>query len=177
MSADAPAVRRTRPVPTRNERRVAKAAGYTLLLALLALLWPQNFAGPTSFVGVDGHSMDGTYVDGDLIVVRRQSAYAVGDIVTYRVPQGEFGAGAHVIHRIIGGDAETGFITQGDNRDKPDVWRPRPSDMLGTSWIRLPAASARFQQLGQPVPLGALCASLTVFVSLLPKKKAVAPVT
>lgn len=156
---------------TRAERAVRSAALWVLLAAVTFLVWPVTFGGATSFVGVDGRSMDGTYATGDLIVLREQPAYAVGDIVTFRVPAGEFGAGAHVIHRIVGGDGTTGFITQGDNKPLIDPWRPKTSDVVGKSWVRVPGAAARFQQLGQPVPLGALCAGLTVFVMLLPKKQ------
>lgn len=159
------------PTTTRAERAVARAGLTVLSTAALALVWPQPFGGPTSFVGVDGDSMDGTYVDGDLIVVREQGGYDVGDVITYRVPAGEFGAGAHVIHRIIGGSAEAGFVTQGDNRERPDEWSPRPGDIVGASWVRVPGAAQRFQDLGRPVPLGALCAGLTVAVGLMPRRK------
>lgn len=160
---------------TRAERAVARAALIVLSAAVLALVWPTTFGGSTAFVGVDGDSMNGTYVDGDLIVVREQRSYDVGDVITYRVQAGEFGAGAHVIHRIVGGDAEAGFRTQGDNRDKPDTWRPRPTDILGTSWVRVPDGAQRFQDLGQPVPLGALCAGLTVAVGLMPRREKASP--
>lgn len=156
---------------TRAERAVARAALTVLTLALLSLVWPQPFGGHTSFAGVDGDSMLGTYDDGDLIVLRAQASYGVGDIVTFRVPEGEFGAGAHVIHRIIGGDPVSGFVMQGDNRSVPDEWRPRPTDILGASWVRVPDGAQLFQDLGRPVPLGALCAGLTVAVGLMPRRE------
>ena len=142
-----------------------------LTVACLSLVWPQSLGGPVAFVGVDGHSMDGTYVDGDLIVARRQPSYEIGDIVTYRVPKGEFGAGAHVIHRIVGGDGESGFVTQGDNRAQVDPWLPRASDVIGKSWVRIPQGAGLFLQLAKPLNLGALCAALTVFVMLLPRRE------
>lgn len=155
---------------TRAERAVARAALTVLSIAALSLIWPSTLGGPTSFVGVNGDSMMGTYRDGDLVVVRERARYDVGDIITYRVPAGEFGAGAPVIHRIIGGDAGAGFVTQGDNRTVADEWQPRPTDILGASWVRMPGAAQRFQDLGQPVPLGALCAGLTVAVGLMPRR-------
>jgi signal peptidase len=158
-------------VVTRAERAIARAALLVLTLALLSLVWPQPFGGHTSFAGVDGDSMLGTYDDGDLIVLRAQASYGVGDIVTFRVPEGEFGAGAHVIHRIIGGDPASGFVMQGDNRSRPDEWRPRPDDVVGAAWVRIPGGAATFQSLGTPVNLGALCASLTVAMMLLPRRR------
>jgi signal peptidase I len=149
---------------------VAHVLATAAVLALLWLVWPQSMHGAVAYVGVDGHSMDGTYADGDLIAVRAQSSYAVGDIVTYRIPKGEFGAGANVIHRIIGGNGETGFTTQGDNKPLPDPWHPRTGDVLGKSALRIPGGARYFLALAQPVPLGGLCAGLTVFVMLLPGK-------
>lgn len=155
---------------TRAERAVRSAATYVLLAGLCALVWPQTFGGAAAYIGVDGQSMDGTYVTGDLIAVRKQESYAVGDVITYKIPEGDFGAGAHVIHRITGGDGEAGFTTQGDNKPLPDPWHPRTDDVVGKSWVRVPGGAARFQEMGKPVPLGAMCAGLTVFVMLLPKK-------
>lgn len=153
------------------ERRTARAAGLVLVLALLSLVWPQPFGGSTSFAGVSGDSMLGTYDDGDLIVLRAQRSYRVGDITIFRVPEDEFGAGAHVIHRIVGGDGASGFVMRGDNRSQTDPWRPRTQDVVGAAWVRVPGGAAAFRALGRPVNLGALCAGLTVAVALLPRRR------
>ena len=129
---------------------------------LLAWLWPQNLHGSTAYIGVAGHSMDGTYRSGDLIVVRRQATYRVGDIVAYTIPAHEFGAGAHVIHRIVGGNATLGYATKGDNRTINDPWRPRNSDVLGRSWLRIPGLGNGIQKLAHPVPLGVLCGGIAI---------------
>src|SRR3954453_7427973 len=154
--------------------RPLAAAGNAVLLAVLAgalwFIWPQSLHGSVAYIGVDGHSMDGTYVNGDLVVVRQQSHYAVGDIVTYKIPKNEFGAGANVIHRITGGNGTTGFTTQGDNKPLPDPWHPRTGDIVGKSALRIPGGSHAFLLLASPMPLGALCAGLTVAVMLLPRR-------
>ena len=150
--------------------RIASWLATALMLGLLWFVWPQSFHGSVAYVGVNGHSMDGTYVDGDLIVVRKLASYRVGDIVTYKIPRGEFGAGANVIHRIKGGTGLTGFTTQGDNKRLPDPWHPLTQDVLGKSELRIPGGAHYFLALSRPVPLGALCAGLTVMVMLLPKK-------
>jgi signal peptidase I len=143
---------------------------WAAVAAALFLVWPQSLGGSVAYIKVQGHSMDGTYQTGDLIVVRKQSHYAVGEIITYRIPKGQFGAGAQVIHRIIGGNGNTGFITQGDNKKFPDDWHPHDSDVVGRSWIRLPGAGVWFSRLSQPLPLGVIVGGLTVFVLVLPKK-------
>jgi signal peptidase len=148
-----------------------------LLLTVLTLIglwlaWPQSLGGDVAYARVSGHSMDGTYRTGDLVIVTKQSHYSVGDIVDYRIPKGEFGAGAQVIHRIIGGNGRTGFITQGDNRTQPDDWHPRTADVVGHAWIRLPGIGVWFSRLATPLPLGALCAGLTMLMMLLPRRQA-----
>ena len=145
-----------------------------MILALVAgiflLTWPQSLGGPVAYVQVSGQSMDGTYKTGDLIVVRRQSHYSTGDIITYRIPAGQFGAGAQVIHRIIGGNGTTGFITKGDNKKFADAWHPRNHDVVGRSWLRIQNAGIWFSRLSQPLPLGVIVGGLTIFVMLLPRR-------
>jgi signal peptidase len=154
-------------------RQGLRASGWLLLVALLALVawsWPQSLGGHTSYVRVDGHSMDPTFSNGDLAVVRRQASYRVGDAVAYQIPAGEFGAGAIVIHRLIGGDGETGYVTQGDNKPLKDEWRPRTEDIVGLVRYDIPGAGAKVAQLTQPVYLGGLIAGLTVLMMLIPTR-------
>jgi signal peptidase len=75
-------------------------------------------------------------------------------------------AGAQVIHRIVGGNAQHGFIVQGDNRSAPDVWRPKPSDIVGAKALRIPNAVLILQFLRSPLFLGLLAACF-VFVRVL----------
>jgi signal peptidase len=137
-------------------------------VAFAVLFWPQSLGGKVAYVRVDGHSMDPTFRTGDLAIVRKQSAYRIGDPVAYRIPRGEFGAGALVIHRLIGGNGTTGFVTKGDNRTIADEWHPRTSDVVGQVRYDIPAAGNRLATLTQPMYLGGLVAGLTVLVMLIP---------
>jgi signal peptidase len=160
-------------VSKRRGRRVRLTLGvlsWALIAGFLIVFWPQSLGGPIAYVKVQGHSMDGTYQTGDLIVVRKQDHYSAGEIITYRIPKGEFGAGAQVIHRIIGGNGSTGFITKGDNKKFADDWHPRTSDVVGRSWIRVPGAGVWFSRLSQPLPMGVIVGGLTVFVMVLPRR-------
>ncbi len=139
-------------------------------IVLIVLSWPQSLGGRVAYVRVDGHSMDPTFRSGDLAVVRRQSSYAVGDAVAYRIPQGQFGAGSMVIHRLIGGNGRSGFLTQGDNRSIVDEWHPRTADVVGLVRLVVPNAGTHLAQLTQPVNLGGLLAGLTVMVMLIPSR-------
>src|SRR4051794_9567959 len=152
---------------------VVRSTQWMLVAATIAigfLFWPQSFGGKVAYVKVDGHSMDPTFHFGDLAIVRRQSSYAVGDAVAYRIPKGEFGAGAIVIHRLVGGDGVHGFVTKGDNRTIKDEWHPRTSDVVGRVEYDIPAAGTRVAQFTKPVYVGGLVAGLTVLVMLIPSR-------
>jgi signal peptidase len=142
--------------------RANKAAGIAITV-LLFLFWaqylrPQSLGGNAAYVLVSGHSMLPRYKTGDLVLVEHRS--------TYRVPKGDPMAGAEVIHRIIGGDATHGFVVQGDNRTAPDIWRPKPKDILGSKSLRIPNAIVVLQFVRAPVFLAVLAACF-VFVRVL----------
>ncbi len=64
---------------------------------------------------VDGVSMKPTLESGDLVIIQPVSItdIHIGDIIVYGPP---CTTGESVIHRVVGGNAETGFYTQGDDR-------------------------------------------------------------
>lgn len=148
-----------------------RSTGWVLLVAtlgLLAMFWPQTLGGRVAYVRVDGHSMDPTFHLGDLAVVRRQSSYRIGDAVAYCIPKGEFGAGAMVIHRLIGGNGTTGYVTKGDNKDRPDEWHPKTGDIVGRVRYDVPGFGTKLATFTKPTYLGGLVAALTVATMLIP---------
>jgi len=154
-------------------RHVNTAAGIALLL-LVCIFWaqflrPQSLGGRAGYVLVSGQSMEPRYHTGDMVLVEHQSSYHKGQVIAYHVPKGDAMAGAQVIHRIIGGDAKHGFLVQGDNRTAPDVWRPKPGDIVGSKALRIPNAVAVLKYLRSPLLLGLLAACF-VFVQLLGRK-------
>lgn len=146
-------------------RWIANALVAFAVLAWILLLRPQALGGPASYVLVSGHSMRPQLETGDLVITRREDTYGVGDVVAYRIPNGEPGAGGRVIHRISGGSPREGFQTRGDNRDQPDIWRPRPRDIEGRLWLRLPKAGTFVAMLSAPIPLGT-AAGLLAFLTI-----------
>jgi signal peptidase len=134
-------------------------------------LRPQSLGGSAAYILVSGESMEPLYHTGDLILVERSKAYAVGDIIAYRVPKADPMAGAQVIHRIIGGNATRGFLVQGDNRTAPDVWRPKPSDVVGSAHLRIPHAAVGLQFVRSPLLLGLLAASFVFVYALTGRNK------
>jgi len=158
-------------------RRAKQAARLAVSLTIvglwMVLLRPQALGGPAAYLVVRGDSMLPTYESGDLIILHSSSAYAMGDAVAYRVPKGEFGEGHLVLHRIVGGGENAGFVLEGDNNPAPDPWQPKQVDVVGRTWIAVPKVGAVIAWARQPLILGALAASMAVaFVVSRPSKRA-----
>jgi signal peptidase len=125
-----------------------------------------------TLVGVDGVSMTPTMRNGDLAIVEKKSSYHVGDVVAYRIPAGETGAGAKIIHRIVGGNGKTGFVTRGDHNSYTDYyWHPRTKDVLGKVWFHVPVVAGLLGKLHQPGVLAAVVALVTFGVIAWPSKR------
>jgi signal peptidase len=143
-------------------RLAAFVAGVPLTVALIAvwvvLLRPVTLGGPAGYVIVSGTSMEPTFASGDLAVTQRRGSYSVGEVVAFET------GGGLVIHRIVGGDASMGYAIMGDNRDQPDFWRPRPADILGSVWIRIPGAGNILALIRQPPILAGLAAAAAFFM-------------
>ena len=139
--------------------------GNLVVLALLALwfvtLAPTVFGGPAAYIEVSGHSMDGTYRTGDLVVTRQQDTYAAGDIVVYKVSGGE------VIHRIIWGNGATGYTLQGDNNPDPDPWHPTDADVVGRAWLHFPDSAWVFDLTRDPRSVGLAAGLITLVVLMI----------
>ena len=129
-----------------------------IVTAWFALLRPTGLGGPATFIIVSGNSMEPTYSDGDLVVLHKASEYTSGDIVAYPMMT-HFDTGRLVIHRVVGHDAE-GIITQGDNRETEDPWRPTNEDIRGAAWLHIPKLGSYMAWLQQPNHLGGLAAGI-----------------
>jgi len=109
-------------------------------LALVVYLGlPAQWGGTNSYIVIRGDSMLPTYETGDLVVVRPADSYHQGDVVAYRVPDGDFGEGTIVIHRVVSAAAEH-LILQGDNNPDLDTWEPTEADVVGLAVFSVPNA-------------------------------------
>jgi signal peptidase len=145
--------------------RLRSAATWFLLLCVVYLAWPAQLGGSLGLVVVSGHSMDGTYRSGDLLVTWPHDTYRTGDVVVYRVPDHEVGHGLRVVHRIIASD-DGHYTTQGDNRDTADIWHPTVADVEGRPVLRVPAGGVVMRWLLSPLAL-ALTSGLCVYLLIV----------
>ncbi len=151
-----------RPLLPRAKAIALLAAQLAFVAVLLWFCLPQSFGGRAGWVLVSGTSMQPRLHTGDLVLVEHQSSYHAGEVIAYRVPKGQVGAGHVVIHRIVGGNGRTGWRMKGDNRTAPDLWYPTNHDVIGAKQLRIPDAWFVLRVLHLPVLL-ALFAGFAVF--------------
>ena len=124
-----------------------------VLFAGLAAIWiafaPTMVGGQSSYVVVNGNSMEPGFHMGDLVIVRAASTYHVGDIVTYR--NGELNA--FVIHRIIAVEQDH-YVFKGDNNSWIDTYRPTRAELIGKLWIHMPKLGKAMEWLRYPIHMG-----------------------
>ena len=111
------------------------------VLALAAswfLLIPAGVGGYTSYVMVDGTSMEPLLHTGDLAVASRLPGHELGDLVVFAI-----GPGSLVIHRLVDRDPNGEWITQGDNKPARDPWTVADSAIQGTYLFAVPGAGER----------------------------------
>jgi len=126
--------------------RIRKIVAGGLGLIVLACLWfyfaPVGLGGSASYVVTDGVSMEPHFHTGDLVLVRSQSSYKVGEIVAYH------SRALHtvVLHRIIGREGAR-YIFKGDNNNFVDFEHPAPNQLIGSVWLHLPGAGATLATL------------------------------
>ena len=140
----------------------------TVAAVLSWAIWlrPPFLAGSTEYIFVSGDSMEPTLSHGDLVVTRTKGSYGPGDVVAYRVPEDNVGAGALVIHRITGFQEDGKYILRGDNRQLADLWHPTADDVIGAQWFRLPFGGVVLSLIGTPLVLG-LASGVAVFIFIV----------
>lgn len=136
-------------------RSVFRAALGILLLAGLYLAGAKVFEGQThpTFFGFSSSvvltgSMSPALEPNDIIVSRKQSSYAVGDIITFDA------GGSSVTHRIVS-VGEDGMRTKGDANNTEDAQPIKQSRVIGKVILVIPRLGAAVGFL--KTPLGILC--------------------
>ncbi|MGD0372368.1 MAG: signal peptidase I [Candidatus Dormibacteria bacterium] len=154
-------------------RRPANIAFLAVLMVVLTAWWVELrptslLGGPATFITVKGTSMLPTLKTGDFVLAEAQAAYKVGDLVVYRVPKGQIGAGDDLIHRIVAGNATVGFTLKGDNNPAPDPWTVPRSDILGKEAVVIGGFGSTLLVLRSPLFAGLAAALIAMWVVLSP---------
>lgn len=147
--------------PRRGWRLLGSVVAWALLAVAAYFVWPASLGGSTSFVFVSGESMTPGYQPGDLLIAR-EGEPVIGDVIVY-APEG-FG-GAQIVHRIIGGDAESGWVVQGDANSFIDPFEPKGDEVRGVVVAHIPGVGLYMQVLLSPyLWVSVLALATAVFV-------------
>jgi signal peptidase I len=127
------------------------------LIVVVACLWyylaPTALGGSTSYVVTRGVSMEPRFHTGDLVLVRSQSSYRVGQIVAYHSNVFH----TVVLHRIIGRIGNS-YVFKGDNNNFVDFEHPTQSQLIGSVWVHVPGVGATLDAIRSPALAGVLIA-------------------
>ncbi len=127
--------------------RVFMVLGTLLVLAVAWMfLAPPQLGGETSYVVTEGVSMLPRFHAGDLVVLRKEANYHVGEVAAYHNQQ----LGEVVMHRIIAIN-ESRYVFKGDNNQFPDSYEPVASQIVGAERIHVPGAGRIITTLRIPV--------------------------
>lgn len=140
---------------------------------LVVLAWilflPMQFGGGAAYVIISGESMEPLYHNGDLVIVRRDSEYGVGDIATYYSAE----LNKYVIHRIVA-VRDGKFTFKGDNNAWLDPETIRRDQIIGKAWLHIPGFGRALAPFRTPLGLSLLAGgvAIVVFFALWPVPKA-----
>ncbi len=127
----------------------AFARGGAAVILGAALLLPVGLALPRAALAVgtvDGHSMDGTYSVGDVVLTHQQIPH-VGDVVRANRD------GTPYVHRVVRIDPASGELTlKGDGNPQADPFKVRPSQVEGVVVAHLAGGQATAWRLVNTVP-------------------------
>ena len=109
-------------------------------------------------------SMEPTLSVYDVIIVKKQDNYNLGDIITFYVPDEE-GNMVSYTHRIVSiGDGF--YLTQGDNNQQWDEWTVYRQNVVGTIQARIPGIG-KYVLAFSKIPLSTWRIAIIVVFSIL----------
>jgi signal peptidase I len=129
------------------------------LVLFLFLFWimlaPTQLGGSLTYVIINGNSMEPGFYRGDLVLVRTEPAYGMGDAVVYRNAEMD----SFVFHRIIGMELDR-FILQGDNNSWLDSYQPVQDEIVGKLWVHVPKLGKVIEWTRVPLHMSLIVAFL-----------------
>ena len=146
-------------------RRLVSASGVLVTVVVIGASWwylaPPQLGGRTSYAVTYGISMEPHFHHGDLVVLRRQSSYSVGEVVAYHSPD----LRRTVLPRIIA-IHDGRYTFKGDNNNFVDPEHPTNADLVGAEWMHVPRVGNWLGALHDPVD-AAIAAGVAVLLLLL----------
>ncbi|NDI35921.1 signal peptidase I [Chengkuizengella sediminis] len=97
--------------------------GMLTLFFLISAIGSTLLQQPILSTVIRSNSMYPLMERGDMVVVNKlasEDEIHVGDVVIFKTENGTYATKGWIIHRIVGGDAVTGYITKGDNNKRTD---------------------------------------------------------
>ena len=158
----------------RTARRVLDLAALALTIAVAWFMWPATLGGSRQLILVQGRSMEPTYDSGDLVVLDTDATPGVGEVVVFKIPGDQLGAGQLVVHRITGVRDDGTFVTQGDNSQNADDFRVTQSDILGSPQLSIPHGGRVLGLLSTPLGVGVV-SGVACTIGLWPRKRQLPP--
>ena len=139
------------------------------LVGLLASAWwglaPVSFGGRDTYLILSGTSMLPRFRTGDLVVVRRNSGYTVGEVAAYQTPQLK----TPILHQIVG-HANGRYTFKGENNPFSDPSHPVKSEIIGRLWLNLGPTGKLIQWIRKP-EVGAGLVGAAALYALWPHKR------
>jgi signal peptidase I len=126
------------------------AIGSFLLAVLLAAALPLAVGG--SSMVVRSGSMSPAIDTGDVVVVRpiAPTDAAIGDIVTFKDPDGSGRLLVHRVRALSRSRDEVEVITQGDANSTQEHWKVPPDGTIGSVAYRLPMLGFAVSRINSP---------------------------
>jgi len=92
---------------------------------------------------VEGNSMNPTYFDGDLLIIRGvpPETIAVGTVIVFHSPNEYDRFIVHRVKETIELNGQTSFVTKGDNNWTVDPWRVPEQNVVGIVLYRIPSVA------------------------------------
>lgn len=138
-------------------RQLASAA-VTVLLVLGAwvFLTPPQVGGATTYVVVSGTSMLPHFHAGDLVLLRKEPTYRVGEVAGYHSD-----LGVVVMHRIVA-EHDGHFVFKGDNNNFVDTYEPTKAQIVGAEWVHASGAGRFLAGLRNPIVSASLLGTIWI---------------
>src|SRR5579863_8902363 len=126
-----------------RSRRTRSLLVSAVVLVLAGIGWfylaPTKLGGSDTYVVTHGISMEPLIHAGDLVVVRPESDYRVGQVVAYHSSL----LNTVVLHRII--RIEHGhYFFKGDNNNFVDPTHPTKALLIGSMWLHIAGGGVYF---------------------------------